>query len=287
MPQLPAELPKKPTSSVEACKWAESHDKLVFDVRSQLISARLLLLTCLLCPRLLNAGEAVSGEKLAYFEKHVRPLLIEHCYSCHSAKADAREGGLSLDSRSGWTIGGQGGPAIVPGDADASLLIRAVRYDDAAIQMPPEAKLDDRQIALLERWVQNGAADPRQSDQSHEAALEGTQPKPSDPIAGRDHWTFAALSRPTPPPVDSSRWPRSEIDSFVLAKLAAEGLSPSQDADRRTLIRRLSFLLLGLPPSADAVEQFVTRRETECLPEARRFNAQFARVWPALGQALA
>ena len=259
----------------------ESHDKLVSMCDPTHLRS-LLLLTCLLFPRLLAADDAVSGEKLAYFEKHIRPLLIEHCYSCHSIEADAREGELLLDSRSGWTIGGQSGPAIVPGDAAASLLIRAVRYEDPAIQMPPEAKLDARQIALLERWVQSGAADPRQSVDAHDAARDGMQPKPSDPIAGRDHWTFTPLSRPTPPPVASPRWPRSAIDSFVLAKLEAEGLSPSQDADRRTLIRRLSFLLLGLPPSAEAVEQFERDTSPNAYPrlvDSMLSSPEFGQRW--------
>src|SRR5690606_36468203 len=125
---------------------------------------------------------------------HIRPLLVERCYSCHSERADQREGGLRLDSRPGWTEGGEHGPAIVPGDVEASLLIRAVRYADPDLQMPPDRKLTEEEIRHLEHWVRIGAPDPRDDAQRAEQA----EPSPSDPVAGREHWAYRPLAHAVP-----------------------------------------------------------------------------------------
>ena len=120
------------------------------------------LLACLFgCPPIATAADGraieITGEQLAYFEKHIRPLFVEHCYECHSAEAGERQGGLFLDSRPGWEAGGDSGPVIVPGDAVASRLLQAVRYEDDDVQMPPDGELNARQIAHLENWVRTGA----------------------------------------------------------------------------------------------------------------------------------
>src|SRR5262245_46954205 len=155
-----------------------------------------------------RAHDGAKKEGLAYFEQHIRPLLAQHCYACHSARSNKQKGGLLLDSRSGWANGGDQGPAVIPGDPDASLLIRAVRYTDPDFRMPPDAPLSKEAVARLEQWIKIGAPDPRQG-QAHEKERAGD---PSDPISGREHWAFRPLSEYRPPLVDSWAWPRSPID---------------------------------------------------------------------------
>ena len=225
---------------------------------------------------------AVEGEK--YFETHVRPLLVEHCYKCHSSRSQKREGGLLLDSMAGWSVGGGKGPAIVPGDVDASLLISAVRYTDPDLQMPPDNALPNDVVAVLERWVAMGAPDPR----DHESAEEIQRGNPSDPIAGRDHWAFRPLAVPSQdgPAVKAIDWPRSPIDSFVLAELEAANLSPAEDADRRTLVRRVYFQLIGLPPTPEQVAAFLLDDSEEAyvrivdeLLNSPQFGQRWGRHW--------
>lgn len=207
-----------------------------------------------------DAGEP-SENGVEYFETHIRPLLVERCYSCHSERADQREGGLRLDSRPGWTEGGEHGPAIVPGDVEASLLIRAVRYADPDLQMPPDRKLTEEEIRHLEHWVRIGAPDPRDDAQRAEQA----EPSPSDPVAGREHWAYRPLAHAVPRPVTLADWPRSTIDEFVLAELESRQLRPAPDADRQTFVRRLYFQLLGLPPTPEQVAAFVSDERPDAL----------------------
>ena len=189
---------------------------------------------------------ADSPARIAYFEKHVRPLLIRRCFSCHSARSKPPQGGLRLDSRRGWQTGGESGAAIRPGRPDDSLLIQAVRYRDDSLQMPPKQKLPAGEIRILEHWVSTGAADPRAGDPAT-GSRRGTG----------DHWAFQPIT-PGPPPLGTgSRWSRTPVDRFILARLAADGLTPSPQASRRVLIRRVSFDLTGLPPSPDAVADFL------------------------------
>src|SRR5262245_52026994 len=180
-----------------------------------------------------HADDGATKEGLDYFEQHIRPLLAQHCYGCHSTRSNKQKGGLKLDSRSGWSEGGDQGPAIVPGDAEASILIRAVRYTDPDLRMPPDKPLPKEAVARLEQWVAMGAPDPRVG----KAAEKEREGSPSDPIAGREHWAFRPLSQSRRPVVDSNIWPRSPIDTFIFEKLAANQLRPAQDADRATLIR--------------------------------------------------
>jgi hypothetical protein len=222
-----------------------------------------------------------EGEGVAYFETHIRPLLAKHCYSCHSARDDRREGGLLLDSRLGWMQGGDRGPAIVPGDVAASTLIQAVRYTDSDLQMPPDRQLPPDDIARLEQWVRMGAPDPRE-----DAAAKKGDPAPSDPIAGRAHWAYQPLRRPQPPDVQASDGPLSPIDCYVLARLEAEKLAAAPEADRLTLLRRLTFQLLGLPPTQEQVDAFLNdqrpgavERLVDELLDSPHFGERWGRHW--------
>lgn len=190
-----------------------------------------------------------SGD-LQFFESKVRPLLVERCHSCHSAKAKKLRGGLLLDNRAALLKGGDSGPALVPGEPDRSLLIKAIRYHDADLQMPPTGKLPDQAVAVLTEWVRRGAPFPGGSGAV--VAKEGVNLE-----EGRKFWSFQPL-RPVPPPaVKNSAWPRKTIDRFLLAELDKRGLAPSATADPRVLIRRASFDLIGLPPTPEEMDAFV------------------------------
>ena len=190
------------------------------------------------------AGRA-RAEALEFFEKRVRPLLVENCLACHGEK---REGGLRLDTPDEMAKGGDSGAAIVAGDPAGSLLVKAVHYDDEP-KMPPKGKLADESIAALETWIKLGAPWPAG------AAARLTTPTVEE--TRKSHWAFQPIRDPEPPPVTDVCWLRSSVDPFVLAKLEAAKLTPSAPADRRTLIRRASFDVLGLPPTAAEVDAFV------------------------------
>lgn len=179
-----------------------------------------------------------------FFEKKVRPLLIKRCESCHGA--EKVKGGLRLDSRNGWARGGDSGPAIIPGKPESSLLIKAVSYADADLKMPPKARLPEEEMAVLAEWIRQGAPDPREG-------VAAPAKRTINIEEGRKHWAFQPLKETTPPPAPGAR---NEIDLFVAAKLHEKGLPASPRADTRTLIRRLYFDLIGLPPTYEEVEAF-------------------------------
>lgn len=231
-----------------------------------------------------------TAEGIEFFEKNIRPLLVEQCYGCHSEREAKREGGLLLDSRAGWSVGGVSGAAIAASDIEASLLIRAVRYTDPDVQMPPEKPLSKEQVALLERWVAMGAPDPRD-----EATVEKVRRgNPSDPMAGREHWAFRPLIEESkqleeskkPPALNAADWPRSPIDVFVMAKLEENNLKPAADADRRTLLRRVYFQLIGMPPRLEQVAAFLNDNEPDAyerlvdqLLNSPQFGQRWGRHW--------
>ena len=183
-----------------------------------------------------------TAEQLKFFESNVRPVLVEHCQKCHGSKK--QWAGLRLDSREALLRGGDSGAAIVPGKPNESLLIRAVRQDDDKLKMPEEGKLTDRQIADLVRWVEIGAPFP-------------DAPKNAGRSRDPNHWAFQPLAAPIVPAVKNAEWAESVVDRFVLAKLEAGGLSPAAKSDKRTLIRRGTFDLLGLPPTPAEIEAFL------------------------------
>jgi hypothetical protein len=199
------------------------------------------------------APAADDGAGIKFFEEKVRPLLVEHCYECHSAEAKELRGNLRLDNQAGWQKGGDIGPSIAPGKPKESLLIRAVGYADEELQMPPKGKLAQADIDILTRWVEIGAPDPRKEESARPAG------RVIDIAEGRKYWAFQPLASVAPPAVKdySLGWPRTPIDQFIFARLAEKNLTPSAPADRRALIRRAYLTVIGLPPTYEEIEEFV------------------------------
>ena len=189
---------------------------------------------------------AQADEAVAYFEKEVRPILVERCYECHSAEKKIK-GGLALDTRDGTLKGGDTGAAVVAGNPDKSLLIEAIRYENHDLQMPPKKRLKEGEIKVLEEWVRRGAADPRVTPA---VAQRG---RTIDVAEGRKFWSFASLGSPKPPAQPKETTP---IDSFVLEKLAQKGLVMAPKADKHTLLRRATYDLTGLPPTPGEIAAF-------------------------------
>ncbi len=186
-----------------------------------------------------------------FFEAKVRPVLVQRCGSCHNdGKA---KGGLRLDSRAEAITGGPSGPALVPGKPEESLLVEAIRYGDA-LQMPPKSKLPAEEIATITRWVEQGAAWPVSTSASTTGA---PQVRPFDLRERAGHWSLRPIRDPEPPPVRDEGWPINAVDRFLLARLEAKGIAPAPEADRPTLIRRLTFDLIGLPPTPAEVEAYL------------------------------
>ncbi len=191
----------------------------------------------------------ITADQLTFFEARIRPLLVKHCYECHSSESEELQGGLLVDSRPTLRRGGDNGPAVVPGDADASLIMQAVRYENG-MEMPPDAKLSAAEIADLEQWVTSGAADPR-SDATRFVR------KKIDVQAARKFWSLRPLADPPVPQPRDADWPRNDIDRFIAAELDKHDLHVVNDADKRTLIRRATYDLTGLPPSPADIRNFL------------------------------
>jgi mono/diheme cytochrome c family protein len=227
-----------------------------------------------------SAEPKVTPEQTTFFESKIRPIFAENCYKCHSQAADKVKGGLLLDSRDGWQKGGDTGPAIVPGDPEKSLLIRAVRYGDKDLQMPPnDKKLSAQQIADLEAWVKMGAPDPRATGVSaeHVYKVEMSQAK--------KHWAFRPVAKPAVPALDDP-WIKTPVDAFILAALKARALTPSPEADKVTLLRRATFDLTGLPPTEKEVRDFLADTSSQAfeavvdrLLRSERYGERWGRYW--------
>lgn len=221
-----------------------------------------------------------DAQGVAYFESKIRPVLIEHCYHCHSAQAQANKklkGGLLLDTRDGLRKGGDSGPGLVPGKPDDSLLIKALRYE--ATKMPPKGKLPDDVIADFARWVQMGAPDPREGQPL-------VAKRAIDIEAAKKSWAFRAIPSLPPPPVKQSEWARTAIDRFILAKLEEKQLAPAIRAGKEKLLRRAYFDLIGLPPTAAEVEAFVNdpapdayERLVDRLLQSEHYGERWGRHW--------
>jgi hypothetical protein len=228
-----------------------------------------------------------TPEQIEFFEKKIRPVLAESCYKCHSEEKDVMKSELVLDTRDGIRAGGERGPAVIPKNVEDSLLITALHYE-GRIRMPPEkhgGKLPDEVIADFEAWVKMGAPDPRES--ANVAKSEPAKPEREyDWDKERQFWAFQRPKEQSIPKVANDRWPRTEVDRFVLAKLEAKDLKPVADADKRTLVRRVYYDLTGLPPSVQEVEAFVKDRSPDAYPKlvdrliaSTRFGEQWGRHW--------
>lgn len=212
-----------------------------------------------------------TAEQVRFFETSIRPLMVEHCLKCHGEKKEWA--GLRLDSRAALLRGGDTGAAIVPGKPEESLLIRAVRHVDDDLKMPKEGKLSDRQIADLVRWVEMGAPFP-------EAEKKGARSR--DP----NHWAFQPPVEQVVPAVHNNDWPTSELDRFILVKLEAAGVTPAASADKRTLIRRVTFDLTGLPPTPADIEAFLADHSADAysrlvdrLLDSPAYGERWGRHW--------
>ncbi|MFK7819008.1 MAG: DUF1553 domain-containing protein [Planctomycetaceae bacterium] len=191
---------------------------------------------------------AQNADEIAFFEKKIRPVLVQHCYKCHAADSKNVRGGLLLDTRAGSRKGGDSGPAVVPHKLDESLLIESIRYD--GYEMPPSGKLPAEVIADFEKWIEMGAPDPRDGEaHSIESGM--------DVESGRKFWSFRRPTKPAVPTVETVDWPRGDIDRFILAAIEREGLKVNEDATRRAFLRRVYFDLLGLPPTTQQLHAFL------------------------------
>lgn len=226
------------------------------------------------------ADTTFDEASLEFFEKEVRPLLVRRCYECHSGEAKELKGELRLDSRAAVIAGGETGAAIMPGKPDKSLLVDAINYGDV-FQMPPKSKLPAKEIATLTKWVAIGAPWPKE-----EPGAVAAKEKFDLQARKAAHWCWQPIQDPALPKVNASNWPRQELDLFVLAKLEEKGLAPAAQADRRTLIRRAYFDLIGLPPSPEEVEAFINDKSLNAfakvidgLLDSPHFGERWARHW--------
>ncbi|PHS11320.1 MAG: hypothetical protein COA78_09940 [Blastopirellula sp.] len=242
-----------------------------------------ILLATLVCASinsLANAKEP-TAEDLQFFEAKIRPILVQHCYECHSNEAllnDQLESELLLDTQAGIRKGGESGPAVVPGDLETSLLIKAIRHD--SFNMPPDTKLAPEIIADFTKWVEMGAPDPRDGEATDLAKKE------IDIDAGRNFWAFQPLQQSKPHADLNSPWIRTDIDRFIYSSLKENKLEPNQEASRRTLIRRAYFDLWGLPPEPADVEAFINdpapdayEKLVDRLLAGQHYGERWARHW--------
>ncbi|MAS93182.1 MAG: hypothetical protein CMO55_08295 [Verrucomicrobiales bacterium] len=217
------------------------------------------------------ANEDPASE--AFFESRIRPVLVKHCYECHSVEAGKSKGGLRLDTRQSTRTGGDTGAAVIPNDAEDSLLLSAIQHVDPDLEMPPkEPKLADEVIHDFTRWIEAGAFDPREAN----PATNG------ESLSSRlDHWSYQPLTRPNVP-ASTSDWPETSVDQFISSRLKNHGLKPSGDAEERTFIRRLYFDLIGLPPSVEQAESFTfdqLEKTVDDLLASEGFGVRWGRHW--------
>jgi hypothetical protein len=226
-----------------------------------------------------TSAESADAVGVEFFESKIRPVLADNCYKCHSQTSEKLKGGLLLDTKAGLLKGGDTGPAIVPGDPEKSLLIKAVRYQDEDLQMPPKnKKLPPEQIAALEQWVKMGAPDPRTGGTNIAAGAIADKAK--------GHWAFKSITFPSAPKVKNTKWPQTSVDNFILAKLEEKDLKPSPKADKRSLVRRATLDLTGLPPTIEEVNEFINDKSPDAFAKvidrllaSPRYGERWGRHW--------
>ncbi len=288
------------------CKLGNEFRNLQFKIcnlQFAIIPACAFVLGILLSAGAFAAGSPVDGSPTAadrHFHEQVKPLLASHCTSCHGP--DKAEGGLRLDSREAALKGGDSGPALVPGNPDQSLLLAAVKRTHKILEMPPKQKLSGSDIAVLERWIRDGAPWPAASASSGDLAVAQNPhvgdawSDPRNPIVqlfgGQrlDLWSLKPVKRPALPNVKQADWPKRDLDRFILARFEQEGVSPPAMAEPRTIARRLFFDLIGLPPTPEQVAAFqksvdelgseeAAHALVDQLLSSPRFGEHFARLW--------
>ena len=242
----------------------------------------------MLCLATCAAVPAAADDAGDFFEAMIRPVLVDNCYECHSAESDAPKGGLRVDTRDGILEGGDSGPAVIPNDPEESLLLKAISYDDCFYQMPPDRKLDDTVVDNFRQWIEQGAIDPRGDTKAEDSVAETTPDAPSP-----RHWAFETpqIEQVDVPVTEAAIWHENglvanRIDEYVLEGLSNHEISPSPTADDRTLVRRLYFDLIGLPPTYDDATQYAEsnsapKYETlvDKLLASKKFGERWARHW--------
>lgn len=219
-------------------------------------------------------------DQIEFFEKKIRPVLAEQCFNCHSATGEKIKGGLVLDSREAILKGGDSGASVEVGNPDKSLIIEAIRYTDEDLQMPPKHRLSPEQVKAFEEWVRMGLPDPR----------DGTATVAKSPAQNleeaRKFWSLQPIANPAVPTPRNSAWPRNEVDRFILAKLEEKSFQPSRDVDKRTLLRRATYDLTGLPPTPEEMEAFLADKSPDAFAKvvdrllaSPRYGERWGRHW--------
>ncbi|MDA7921038.1 DUF1549 domain-containing protein [Verrucomicrobiales bacterium] len=222
-----------------------------------------------------SISEAKEG--FAFFEEKVRPILVTHCYECHSEEAGKRKGGLWLDRKDGWVHGGDAGPSLVPGDPGESLLVESIRYSDTDLQMPPKSRLSSEDVQILEKWVAVGAPDPRD-----EALVGAVRKEPIDFEKARTKWAYRSHQEPIVPTGFQSNEVLDPLDLFLLSDWKKSGFSPSEAEGPLALIRRVHYDLTGLPPTVEEIEAFSrdpSRRHYTALVDELLSRPGFGEKW--------
>lgn len=231
-------------------------------------------------PAALPASATQDAAEIEFFERKIRPVLVEHCYACHSSEGTDIKGGLRVDSREALQRGGESGPAVVPQKLADSLLLDAIKYE--SLEMPPDRKLPEEVVRDFERWIAAGAHDPREETKAAVEAVEAT----IDFEKGREFWSFQAPTRQPLPQHSFNAWPQNPIDHFIAARIEQQSLTPAPPAGRDMLLRRLCFDLTGLPPTSEQLsrwralpqEQLVEVVSHELL-SSTAFGEHWARLW--------
>jgi hypothetical protein len=233
-------------------------------------------------------AEGPTAGEVEFFEKNIRPVLADSCYRCHGERPEKLKAGLNLAHRAGVLAGGESGPALVAGDTSKSLILEALSYENEDLQMPPKEKLSEEVIAHFREWVEMGAPDPR-VDGASSGSLDDADTWAVVREKRKDWWSFQPIATEEIPEVAAAEWNEHPIDRFIKSELDSAGLAPAPVADSRALIRRLSYVLTGLPPTMDEVEAFVAAAEEgrQSAVEARvdralaseRFGERWARHW--------
>jgi hypothetical protein len=230
----------------------------------------------------------LSPADIQFFETKIRPVLSDQCYRCHSAQAEKLKADLRLDTREAVLEGGESGPAIIPGNPEKSLLIEAIRYGNPDLRMPPKGgKLSDAIIADFVEWIRRGAPDPRPTAAVAAAPdARGTATPAKVYAPSKDHWSFKPVVQPDVPATQHPVWCRTPVDNFILADLEAAGMQPSPATDRRTLLRRVTYDLTGLPPTEAEFQAFISdpspdayAKVVDLLLASPHYGEHSARAW--------